>query len=102
MCRVTPSEADLCSVFLTVLEIESSFSLVFLKLAPSRKDFVWFGHLGGPIMENYVSLCICRFTKKDVGNHVFSFQQNKGGGVFKQNKGVSQHRRGSPNIGGGY
>jgi hypothetical protein len=28
-------------------------------------------------MEGCVSLCICKFTKKDVGKHVFSFQQNK-------------------------
>jgi hypothetical protein len=44
-------------------------------------------------MEDCVSLCICKFTKKDVGNNVFSFQQNSG----YSNIGVVYS-----NIGGGY
>ena len=50
-------------------------------------------------MEDCVSFCVCKFTKKDVGNHVFSFQQNKGApghrrGFFQQNKGSFQHNKG--------
>ena len=73
------------------------------RVAPRRVllcfHFVWFGHLGGPIMENCASLCICKFTKKVVGNNVFSFQQNKGvfqhrRGLFLQNKGSFQQNKG--------
>jgi len=83
----------------TTHALESSLSLVLLKLVTSRNHFLWFGHLGGPIMEDCVSFCVCKFTKKDVGNHVFSFQQNKGApghrrGFFQQNKGSFQHNKG--------
>jgi hypothetical protein len=43
--------------FLDSFELESSLSLVFLNLAPSRNHFLWFGHLVGPIMGVF---CLAR------------------------------------------
>jgi hypothetical protein len=39
--------------FLDSFAVESSLSLVFLKLAPSGNQIEWFGHLVGPIMGCY-------------------------------------------------
>jgi hypothetical protein len=59
------------------------------RVAPRRVllcfKFEWFGHLVGPIMGTVFRSVSVNSPRKNVGNHVFSFQQNKGS---------FQHRRG--------